>query len=179
MPGLALANTLHSFHKDMTMTHTPMNSIKRLQPFFFFVVVALLSPVQAEAATPPFKAPAGAQVSYSSQPNFSLWTIYSPDYSATAVVARIKLPKQYWRGKAFERYVNSSFKDNQTWANYGIKVRARWKNGAYTLQGTSGNYRIYAKGKISNKGFYSYSWAVGPKGADATDALEKMVKAIK
>lgn len=156
-----------------------MNSIKSVRIVSLFLLVTLLSTVPVEAAKRPFKAPAGTQVEYTSTGrDYSVWTINTPDYSAIAVVGKIKLPRQYWRGKAFQRYVNNYFKQNQTWASYGINVMARWKNGAYIVEGTSGNYRVYAKGKIS-KGYWSQGWVVGQKGAAKTKALERMIKALK
>lgn len=156
-----------------------MNSTKNLRIVFVILLLAFLSTALVEAARRPFTAPPGTQVAYTSTGrDYSVWTINAPDYSAIAVVGKIKLPRQYWRGKAFQRYVNSYFKQDQTWASYGINVKARWKNGAYVVEGTSGNYRVYAKGRIS-KGYWSQGWVVGQNGAAKTKALERMIKALR
>lgn len=136
--------------------------------------------VKAQAGSAPFKAPFGTQVSvYSTGNSYSVWTVNAPDGSATAVVGKTKLPRQYWNNSAFQRYVNSYFKDNQTFAAYGIKYTASWKNGAYTIAGTSNGYRVYGKGSLSDTGVWLYGWVVGQSGSEYTTSLERMIRALK
>jgi len=147
-----------------------------LLPVIFFLVAI----VPAEAANRPFKAPAGTSVSYSSSgKDYSVWTLLAEDYSASAVVAKIKVPKAYWKGKAFRRYIKNYFKNDQTFAGYGINVKVRWKNGAYTISGTSNGYRVYAKGRLIKNGFWTQGWVVGQPGSAQTKSLESMIRALK
>lgn len=154
-----------------------MTKIPHLRLTLLTLLLTLLVAGPVEAAKRPFKAPPGTQVSYSSTGrDYSAWTIISPDYSAIALVAKIKLPRQYWRGKAFQRYVRSALK--QAWASYGVNFKSEWKNGSYVISGTSGNYRVYAKGRMTS-GYWRQGWVVGPKAAAQTKALEKMIKALR
>jgi len=147
-----------------------------LLPVIFFLVAI----VPAEAAKRPFKAPAGTSVSYySTGKDYTGWTIMADDGRATALVAKIKVRKAYWRGKAFQRRVKSYFKDEQTFAALGIDVKIRWNNGAYTVVGTGNGYRIYAKGRLMKNGLWTQGWVVGELGSARTKSLEKMVRALK
>ena len=96
-----------------------------------------------------------------------------------AVVAKIKLPRQYWNSRAFQRHINSYYKKYQTFAAYGIKLKTSWKNGAYVISGTSGGYRVYGKGRLGRNGEWLYGYIVGKPSSSYTTALEKMVKALK
>lgn len=154
-----------------------MRKIHSLHPALLALFLTLLIAGPVEAAKRPFKAPPGTQVSYSSTGrDYSVWTINAPDYSAIASVAKIKLPRQYWKGKAFQRYVQSALK--RAWAGYGVNFKSDWKNGSYVISGTSGSVRVYAKGRIT-RGYWSYGLVVGEKGKAQTRALERMVKALK
>lgn len=145
----------------------------------FPLVVWLAYAMPVEAAQRPFKAPSGTHVSYySSGKDIFVWTIAADDYSATAAVGKVKLPRAYWKGKAFERYIRNYFKNNQTFSAYGIDVKASWKNGAYTISGTSNGYRVYAKGRLSKSGFWLYGSVVGQP-SPQTRRLIDMIKELK
>ena len=127
-----------------------------------------------QASSPPFKAPAGTQVTSQVGKDSAAWVISAPD-GAMALVAKIKLPRQYWSSKAFQRHVNSINRREQMFA--GLKTS--WKNGAYVIAGNSGGYRIYAKGRLGKKGEWLYGYAVGDPRSRHTAPLEKMVKGLK
>jgi hypothetical protein len=157
-----------------------MKTIISTKWFLLPVLCWLAAMAPAEAAKRPFKAPPGTSVSYySSGKDYAGWTIMANDYSANAVVAKIKLRKAYWKGKAFQRYVKRYFKNDQSFASYGVNVKVRWKNGAYTISGNSNGYRIYAKGRLAKNGFWTQGWVVGQPGSAATKSLENMVKALQ
>jgi hypothetical protein len=149
-----------------------------------FIVCAILAAstmlcVKVHAETRPFNPPTGTQVTYtSSSRDYAIWNISAPDYSASAVVAKIKLPKQYWSAAAFQRYINAYYKNEQSFAAYGIKVSASWKNGSYVISGTSNGYRLYGKGTLSKSGVWLSGWVVGQPGSQYTTALEKMIRAL-
>jgi hypothetical protein len=148
--------------------------------FLLPLIFSLGATLPVEATKRPFKAPSGTSVSYySSGKDYAGWTIMSNDNSATAVVAKIKLPKAYGKGKAFERYVKRYFKNDQTFASYGVNVRVRWKNGAYTISGTSNGYRVYAKGRLAKNRLWTQGWVVGPRGTAGTKSLETMIKRLQ
>ena len=131
-----------------------------------------------QASSRPFKAPAGTQVTSQVNRDYAVWTIMAPD-GPIAAVAKIKLPRQYWNGKAFQRYINSYYKKDRTFAAYGIKLKTSWKNGAYVISGTSGGYRVYGKGRLGKKGEWLYGYVVGQQSSSYTAALERMVKGLK
>lgn len=152
----------------------PHSVIKNLA---LLCVIALLLAFPAQAGKRPFTPPAGTTVTDSSSTkDYTYWTIASPDYSAIAVVAKIKLPKAYHKTNAFRRYVGNSLE--QAWESYGIGFKAQWKKGSYVVSGNSGDYRVYAKGRLKGA-YWNQGWVVGPKGSAQTKALEKMIKKLK
>ena len=166
----------------MSLNYTCMNknlSSRLLLPFLL-ACFALAAATTGEAASRPFKAPAGTQVTSQVNKDYAVWTVTAPGGSL-AVIARIKLPKQYWNRKTFQRYVNSYYKNgnDQVFAAYGVKLKLRWKNGAYTLSGTSGGYRVYGQGCLGKRGEWLYGSSVGQPSSRYTAALERMVKGLK
>ena len=108
-----------------------------------------------------------------------MWTITVRDGSAIAAVAKIKLPRQYWNSRSFQRFVNSYYKQDQFFAAHAGKLKTRWSKGAYVISGTSGGLRIFIKGRLGKKGEWLYGYAVGEPRSRHTAPLEKMVKGLK
>jgi hypothetical protein len=131
------------------------------------------------ASARPFKAPAGTQVSSELGKDQAYWTITVRDGSAVAGVAKIKLQRQYWNSRSFQRFVNSYYKQDQFFATHVRKLKTSWKKSAYVISGTSGGLRIYIKGRLGKKGEWLFGYVVGEPRSRHTPALEKMVKALK
>ena len=130
----------------------------------------------AHAERAPFTAPFDTVVNYTSGgPGYSVWTISASDSSATAMVVKIKLPKQYLSLSAFKRYVANYV--GQSWSAYGINFKATWRNDAYTVSGNSGTYQFYAKGTLRDGSWYG-AWVVGQQSSEQTKALVMMVKRV-
>jgi len=156
-----------------------MTNSARILALFVSLSLCLLTN-SGQASSRPFKAPAGMQVTSQVTKDLAVWTVTAPDNSL-AVIAKAKLPKQYWNSKAFQRYVNSYYRNgnDQIFAAYGVKLKLSWKNGAYTLSGTSGGYRVYGKGRLGKNGEWLYGSAVGQPRSSHMAALERMLKALK
>jgi hypothetical protein len=153
----------------------------RLNPVLFVIALSatiLICPAQASKSL--VKPPKGfITQSQSDGRGGRVWSISSPDYSATAVVVRMKAPVKF--RNEFPKWVRTYQKTlNDTYSSvYGFKIKITPRKDLFIFSASSAVYRAYGQGKIGKDNFFSYGFMVGKKNSPNSSALEKMIKDLK
>lgn len=143
-----------------------------------------MAPAPAEAFGKPFKAPRGTVVvERAATADATVWNVYFPDYTASAVVGRSKLSASSLSAQSFKKFINSAVMTDQNYSKYGVKVKTTWRKSTYTLSGTGAKWRLYMKGWLGKDGYWYFGSMQGKKGKGVkewkTNALVKMIKNLK